>query len=130
MGADWYSAITIYGYEIRIPVGSKYGKVLNALKNCMPTHDSIRVYGCLSEVHSRLEGASWRDLASLEQERGFIVIGFEPTYASSFIEETKELRRFIEQHEELFSKYTSSHPRFHSGINWDTHYYSDNEDEE
>ncbi len=130
MGADWYSAITIYGHIISIPIDSKFRKFLNTLKKCIPKHAFIDVLGCLTEISSRMEFEDYDYITDIEESNGFIVIGFEPTLASNFIEQTNELSLFIEKNKELFSKFTLSEPRFHSGISWDRYYDSEDDDSE
>jgi hypothetical protein len=144
MGADWYTCLTFYGYEIKVPNGITYGNFVNELISINEfIQEPYKITGLLQEFHSRMEYASDQELRELD-DGATILIGFQPrSNLDDLIHSINELKEYITDNHYLMGLELSENPKFYSGIEWFNRYYeyvsdkdedsdedSDEEDEE
>ena len=59
MDTDWYTCLTFYGYEIKVPEDITYRKFVNTLMEINEfLQEPFKITGILSQFHSRIEYAS------------------------------------------------------------------------
>lgn len=125
MGADWYTCVSYYGYEIKIPLNKSYRQVIKMLKEfCIPM--PFMFNGILSEFHSRMEGSSLCQRISLDNNAQ-LFLGFKvPNDLNTLLQLQNDLDEFIKQNPILNDIEFKEESTFFSGIEW----YDDVEDED
>ena len=135
MGADWYTCLSFFGYEVEIPKYTNYAKLYNdwvGLNDVL--EEPFKFTGILQEFHSRMEGMTQEEQEEFN-EQAHLVIGFYLT--NDFKEMAKladRLSEYITEMRPLKELSLSKTPKIYSGIEWISHieaddYESDRDDD-
>ena len=119
MGADWYSCLSFFGYEIKVPEDTTYRKFVNKLFGIESILEKpFSIMGLLSEFHSRMEGMTSYELSEMD-ENAYLILGFFPTNDfTEMAELAKKLAEYITDNPILTGLTFDEKPKLYSGIDW------------
>jgi hypothetical protein len=117
MGANWYNAITVYGYSYNGSDIKKASKNLYFPPNC-----PITGFGLLKMFNDRIGMIDEKEL----DEEASLVVGFIP---SDDLNETLRMGKDLEEFMKTIPNRNEfkSVPRFHTGLSWERAFDCDDE---
>jgi hypothetical protein len=128
MGADWYSPLTFYGFQIEIPeiyTYREYCKIIIEIESIIP--NPFEFMGILSEFPDEL--SEFPDKLSKLDNDAQLIIGFRPdNNLTKMLELYNELSEYITDSPVLDGITFSSEAKFFTGIDWYSHFEFNDDD--